>query len=50
MVVPGDRLDLEVTVQKFRFPFGKFSFKGTVDGEDTVSGVLSFAMVRNEDF
>lgn len=49
MVTPGDRLDLEVNIQKFRFPFGKFEFTGKVDGELTVQGVLSFAMSKKEE-
>mgnify|MGYP000395062836 CR=1 FL=1 len=49
MVVPGDKLDIEVTLQKFRFPFGKFDFKATVDGELSVQGVLGFAMQKKDD-
>lgn len=47
IVVPGDRLDIEVKKMKFRFPFGKFEVKATVDGEESCSGVLSFAMIKN---
>lgn len=46
MVVPGDQLKLTVDLKKFRFPFGKFEFKGEVDGELTVQGELSFAMAE----
>lgn len=49
MVVPGDRLDLEVTRTKFRFPFGKFDVRASVDGEDTCTATLSFIMVKKED-
>lgn len=49
MVVPGDKLELEVTRTKFRFPFGKFEVKASVDGEDTCTATLSFVMVKNED-
>jgi 3-hydroxyacyl-[acyl-carrier-protein] dehydratase len=47
IVVPGDRLDIEVKKIKFRFPFGKFEVKATVDSEESCSGVLSFAMIKN---
>ena len=49
MVVPGDQLKISVEVKKFRFPFGKFEFRGEVDGELTVEGTLSFAMSKKED-
>jgi 3-hydroxyacyl-[acyl-carrier-protein] dehydratase len=49
MVVPGDRLDLEATKSKFRFPFGKFEVKASVDGEVTASGCISFAMVKSNE-
>lgn len=48
MVVPGDQLKLTVELKKFRFPFGKFEFKGEVDGELTVQGELSFAMAKED--
>lgn len=48
MVVPGDQLKLTVDLKKFRFPFGKFEFKGEVDGELTVQGELSFAMAAED--
>jgi 3-hydroxyacyl-[acyl-carrier-protein] dehydratase len=48
-VVPGDRLDLEVKMNKFRFPFGKFDFVGKVGEELSVEGILSFAMVKKEE-
>ena len=49
MVVPGDQLKLEVIKNKFRFPFGKFEVKASVDGENTCTATLSFAIVKNED-
>jgi 3-hydroxyacyl-[acyl-carrier-protein] dehydratase len=49
MVVPGDRLDIQVDLQKFRFPFGKFNFRAEVNGELAVEGVLGFAMQKKED-
>ncbi len=48
MVVPGDRLTLTVELKKFRFPFGKFEFRGEVDGELTVEGTLGFAMTAKD--
>ena len=48
MVVPGDQLKLTVDLKKFRFPFGKFEFRGEVDGELTVQGELGFAMAKEE--
>jgi 3-hydroxyacyl-[acyl-carrier-protein] dehydratase len=48
MVVPGDQLKISVNLKKFRFPFGKFEFKGEVSGEVTVQGELGFAMVVKE--
>lgn len=49
-VVPGDKLELRVDMKKFRFPFGKFDFTGTVEGELAVEGSLSFAMGETKDF
>jgi 3-hydroxyacyl-[acyl-carrier-protein] dehydratase len=48
MVVPGDQLKISVEMKKFRFPFGKFDFRGEVDGELCVEGSLSFAMSKKE--
>ena len=49
MVVPGDQLKITVEMKKFRFPFGKFDFKGEVEGEATVEGTLSFAMTKKDE-
>ena len=49
MVVPGDKLDLEVKLDKFRFPFGKFNVKASVDGELSTEGSISFAMQKTDD-
>lgn len=49
MAVPGDKLDLEAKLMKFRYPFGKFEVKASVDGETTVSGVISFAMAKKDE-
>lgn len=43
-VVPGDRLELEANVIKFRYPFGKCEVKASVGGELCCSGTISFAM------
>lgn len=48
MVVPGDKLMLYVELEKFRYPFGKFKFRGEVEGELCVEGLLSFAMAKKE--
>jgi 3-hydroxyacyl-[acyl-carrier-protein] dehydratase len=47
-VVPGDRLDIEVRLQKFRFPFGKFEVRATVGDELAAEGIISFAMAKRE--
>ncbi len=49
MVVPGDKLDIKVELKKFRYPFGKFAFRGEVEGQLTVEGELSFAMQKKTD-
>ncbi len=49
MVIPGDKLELEVTVTKFRYPFGKFDFTCKVEGEICSSGNISFAMQKKAD-
>lgn len=49
MVVPGDKLEIQVNLNKFRFPFGKFDFRAEVGGELAVEGTLSFAMQKTED-
>lgn len=43
-VVPGDRLDLEVTITKLRGPIGKGEGKAYVDGELACSCTLMFAV------
>ena len=45
-IVPGDRMDIEVSVAKFRFPFGKFDFKVTVGGKLASEGVIGFVMAE----
>ena len=46
MVLPGDKLELEANINKFRFPFGKFDIKATVEGELCCSGTISFVMAE----
>ncbi len=48
MVLPGDKLDLEATLNKFRFPFGKFDVKATVNGELCAQGTISFALADKD--
>lgn len=48
-IVPGDKMDIEVKIQKFRYPFGKFEVKASVDGEMASEGVISFAMAPEEE-
>lgn len=45
IVVPGDRLDMECTLIKFRAPIGKSSCKAYVNGELAVEADLMFSMV-----
>jgi len=45
MVVPGDRLDMECTLLRFRNPIGKAQCKAMVDGEVTVEAELMFSFV-----
>jgi len=46
LVVPGDKLIISTELKKFRFPFGKFDFRATVDDELSAEGSLSFAMSK----
>ncbi len=45
MVVPGDRLDMECILTKFRFPIGKSTCKAWVDGELALEADLMFSIV-----
>jgi 3-hydroxyacyl-[acyl-carrier-protein] dehydratase len=45
MVIPGDRLDMECVLSKFRFPIGKSICKATVNGEMAVEAELMFSIV-----
>ena len=48
MVVPGDRLDMECELTKFRAPIGKANCKAMVDGEVAVEAELMFSLVDKE--
>ena len=49
MVVPGDTLRLEVTVEKLRGMFGRVKAVATVDGEVAVEATLSIIIPRDQD-
>ena len=48
MVVPGDTLRLEVTVEKLRGMFGRVRGIATVDGEVAVEAILSIIIPRDQ--
>lgn len=48
MVVPGDRLDMEVELLKLRGPLGKLRAVAKVNGELACEGEISFAMVDKQ--
>ena len=45
MVVPGDRLDMECELTKFRAPIGKSTCRAYVNGELVVEAELMFSLV-----
>jgi 3-hydroxyacyl-[acyl-carrier-protein] dehydratase len=49
MVVPGDTLRLEVTVEKLRGMFGRARGVASVDGEVAVEGTLSIIIPRDQE-
>ena len=49
MVVPGDTLRLEVTVEKLRGMFGRVRAVASVDGETAVEATLSIIIPRDQD-
>ncbi len=49
MVIPGDKLVIEVQLTKFRYPFGKFAFTCKVEDELCSSGNISFAMQKKDE-
>ena len=48
LVVPGDTLRLEVTVEKLRGMFGRLRGVATVDGEVAVEATLSIVIPRDQ--
>jgi 3-hydroxyacyl-[acyl-carrier-protein] dehydratase len=48
MVVPGDTLRLEATVEKLRGVFGRLRAVATVDGEIAVEAIISVIFPRDE--
>lgn len=44
-VIPGDRLDMEVAVNRVKGPIGKATVKAWVDGEVATEGEIMFALV-----
>ena len=48
MVVPGDTLRLEITVEKLRGMFGRVRGVATVDGEVAVEATLSIIVPRDQ--
>lgn len=49
IVVPGDRLDMECVIIKFRPPFGKSSCKAYVNGELVVEAEMMFSLIDRKD-
>jgi 3-hydroxyacyl-[acyl-carrier-protein] dehydratase len=49
LVVPGDALRLEVTVEKLRGMFGRVRAAASVDGEPAVEAVLSIVVPRDQE-
>jgi 3-hydroxyacyl-[acyl-carrier-protein] dehydratase len=49
MVLPGDTLRLEVTVEKLRGMFGRVRAVASVDGEVAVEATLSIIIPRDQD-
>lgn len=45
MVVPGDRLDLEAVIHRFRYPVGKAVCRASVNGEIAVEAEVTFSLV-----
>jgi 3-hydroxyacyl-[acyl-carrier-protein] dehydratase len=49
MVVPGDTIRLEVTVEKLRGMFGRVRGVASVDGEVAVEATLSIIIPRDQE-
>lgn len=45
MVVPGDRLDLEAVLTRFRYPVGKAQCRASVNGEVVAEADITFSLV-----
>ncbi len=48
MVLPGDRLDMECELTKFRSPIGKSKCRAFVNGELAVEADMIFSLVEHE--
>jgi 3-hydroxyacyl-[acyl-carrier-protein] dehydratase len=49
MIIPGDRLDLEIELIKMRGPLGKVRCQARVGDKVSCEGEISFAMLKRED-
>ncbi|MFN8614408.1 MAG: 3-hydroxyacyl-ACP dehydratase FabZ [Vampirovibrionales bacterium] len=49
MVLPGDRLELECELTRFRAPIGKSACRASVNGEIAAEGELMFSLVDHAD-
>ncbi len=49
MVLPGDRLDMECELVKFRAPIGKSKCRALVNGEVAVEADMIFSLVDNNE-
>lgn len=49
MVIPGDRLDMEVELVKMKGPLGKFRAIARVGDKIACEGEISFALIKNKD-
>lgn len=45
IVIPGDKLELEVELLKMKGPFGKMAGRGTVNSKLACEGEISFSMI-----
>jgi 3-hydroxyacyl-[acyl-carrier-protein] dehydratase len=49
MVIPGDRLDLEIELIKMRGPLGKIRVEARVGDKVACEGEISFVMIKREE-
>ncbi|MEB3286531.1 MAG: 3-hydroxyacyl-ACP dehydratase FabZ [Vampirovibrionales bacterium] len=47
LVIPGDRLDMECAIVKFRNPIGKSACKAFVNGEVAVEAEIMFSLIND---